>query len=123
MEVGGLRDDDEDWSDNSADEGETNNEWEDAQRLVEVEDGNSAEKSDASTDEGPLNACTEPPQQNKAEAYQEPAHNGDQDPNSAESRVLGNGVGFIHHIIGDLQQGLVIHTEDVDTDTISPFLV
>ncbi|KAJ7033914.1 hypothetical protein C8F04DRAFT_1395766 [Mycena alexandri] len=121
--VGGLRDDDEDWFDNNTDEGETNNEWEDAQRLVEVEDGDSAENSDANADEGPLNAYTEPPQQNKAEAYQEPAHNGAQDPNSAESRVLGNGIGFIHHIIGDLQQGLVIHTEDVDTDTISPFLV
>ncbi|KAJ7732542.1 hypothetical protein B0H16DRAFT_1696392 [Mycena metata] len=53
-------------------------------------------------------------------AKTEPACSTDQDPNSAELRVLGAGVtgsGFIHHIIGGLQRGLarglVIETENI----------
>jgi len=81
------------------------------------------ENSDENEDEGLLNVSTEPPEQNTA-------HSVDQDPNPAELRVLSAGVtgsGFIHHIIGGLQRGLarglVIETENVDAEPISPFLI
>ncbi|KAJ7732543.1 hypothetical protein B0H16DRAFT_1468521 [Mycena metata] len=87
----------------------------------------STEDSDANEDEGLLNFGTEPREQN-TEARQEPAHDVDHDPNPAELRVPSVGVigsGFIHHIIGGLQRGLarglVIETENVDAELISPF--
>ncbi|KAJ7732552.1 hypothetical protein B0H16DRAFT_1696398, partial [Mycena metata] len=101
-------------------------EWEDAQSSVEVEqDGDkSTENFDANVNEGPLNVCTEPREPKTAEACQ------DQDPNPAEPRVTSAGVtgsGFIHHIIGGLQRGvargLVIETENVDAEPISPFII
>ncbi|KAJ7719578.1 hypothetical protein B0H16DRAFT_1700198 [Mycena metata] len=115
----------EDWSDDGTDEGETDDEWEDAQSSVEVEqDGDkSTENSDANEDEGPLNVCTEPPEQNTAEARQDPAHSVGHAPNPADSHVFRTGIGFIHRIIGGLQRGLVIESENLDTDPISPFLV
>ncbi|KAJ7721810.1 hypothetical protein B0H16DRAFT_1473703 [Mycena metata] len=115
----------EDWSDDGTDEGETDDEWEDAQSSVEVEqDGDkSTEKFDANMNEGPLNACTEPPEQNTADAREELAHGVDQDPSPAESRAIRTGLGFIHRIIGGLQRGLVTESKDVYTDPISPFLI
>ncbi|KAJ7732523.1 hypothetical protein B0H16DRAFT_1893032 [Mycena metata] len=115
----------EDWSDNGTDKGETDYEREDAQGSVEVEqDGNkSTENSDANEDEGLLNVCTEPCGQNTAEARQEPAHSVGHAPNPADSHVLRTGIGFIHRIIGGLQRGLVIESENLDTVPISPFLV
>ncbi|KAJ7732273.1 hypothetical protein B0H16DRAFT_1468617 [Mycena metata] len=90
----------------------------------------STEQSDANEDEGLLNLCTEPRGKNTAEARQELTHGVDQDPNPADSHVLSAGVtgsGFIYHIIGGLQRGLarglVIETENVDAEPISPFLI
>ncbi|KAJ7732287.1 hypothetical protein B0H16DRAFT_1770376 [Mycena metata] len=116
--------DEEDGFDDGTNEGETDEEWEDAQSSVEVEqDGDESTDCDANEDEGLLNFSTEQREQNTAEACQEPAHSVDQDPNPAESRVLTTGIGFVHRIIGGLQRGLVIETEDLDTNPISPFLI
>ncbi|KAJ7717394.1 hypothetical protein B0H16DRAFT_1897984 [Mycena metata] len=83
----------EDWSDNGTNEGETDDEWEDAQSSVEVEDGDeSTQNSDANEEEGLLNVCTEPHEQCTAEARQELAYGVDQDPNPAELRILSAGV-------------------------------
>ncbi|KAJ7711187.1 hypothetical protein B0H16DRAFT_1703575, partial [Mycena metata] len=107
------------------DEGETNDEWEDAQSSVEVkQDGDkSTENSDANEDEELLNVYTEPREQNTAEARQVPTHGVDQDPNPAESRAIRTGIGFIHRILGGLKRGLVTEREDFDTEPISPFLI
>ncbi|KAJ7712144.1 hypothetical protein B0H16DRAFT_1744491 [Mycena metata] len=84
----------EDWSHDGTDEGETDDEFEDAQSSVEVkQDGDeSTEDSDANEDEGLLNFSTEPCEKNTAEARQEPICSTDQDPNPAELRVPSAGV-------------------------------
>ncbi|KAJ7712145.1 hypothetical protein B0H16DRAFT_1703128 [Mycena metata] len=92
--------------------------------------GESTENSNANVNEALLNVCTGPHEQNTAKDCQEPTRSVDQDPNPTELRVPSAGVtgsGFIHHIIGGLQRGLarglVIETENVDAEPISPFLI
>ncbi|KAJ7721782.1 hypothetical protein B0H16DRAFT_1473680 [Mycena metata] len=71
----------------------------------------STENSDANEDEGLLNVCTEPREQNRVEARQDPAHSVDQDPNPTELCVLrAGGSGFIHHIIGAIAVLKPIHS-------------